>query len=32
MLTPLNDLVIRAGENFDRVDEARKQYDAEGET
>jgi DNA-binding HxlR family transcriptional regulator len=32
MLTPLNDLVIWAGDNFARVDAARKQYDAQGET
>ncbi len=30
MLTPLNDLVIWAGENFARVDAARKQFDRAG--
>ncbi|WP_417408017.1 winged helix-turn-helix transcriptional regulator [Hoeflea sp.] len=30
MLTPLNDLVIWAGDNFARVNAARKQYDTEG--
>jgi len=29
MLTPLHDLVIWAGDNFARVDAARKQYDAD---